>query len=235
MAQNMRILLVEDEVKTSQSIKQGLEEEHFDVDVAYDGHFGLRLATTKEYDLILTDVILPNKSGLELCRELRNLGKDMPIMMLTALGVTDDVVTGLDAGADDYMTKPFEFKELLARIRNLMRRSNSGLNASNNMGNVLRYLDIEMNLDTKAVWRAGKKIKLTSKEFALLEFFIRHEGKVVSKADIAEHIWEVDFDTGTNVIEVYISYLRNKIDRDFPKKLIHTQFGKGYIFKAESN
>ena len=228
---NTRILIIEDEPKTAQSLKQGLEEYHYEVELAYDGHFGLRLAKEKNYDIIVSDIILPYLNGIEICKELRAYGIQTPVIILTALGNTDDIVTGFDAGADDYLTKPFELKELLVRIRALLKRaSNSPIPP-----NILKTKEIEINLDTKSVLRSGKRIELTPKEFSLLAFFMRHKGKVVSKSDIADKVWDIDFDTGTNVIEVYVNYLRKKIDKNFEKKLIHTQFGMGYIFKDDED
>lgn len=225
----MKILIIEDEPKTAQSIRQALEENQFEVDVAYDGHFGLRLAKENNYDMIISDVIIPYINGVELCKMLRNSGIQIPILLLTALVGTDDVVTGLDSGADDYLTKPFVFKELIARVKALLKRTGNVPNTSN----VLRFADLELNLDMKTLTRAGKKIELTPKELALLEYFIRNKHRVISKAEIAEKVWDIDFDTGTNVIEVYVNYLRKKIDKDFPTKLIHTQFGMGYVLKDD--
>lgn len=225
----MKILVIEDEPRTANSIKQALEEHNFAVDMAFDGQIGQKLALREEYDLIISDIILPYMNGLELCKSIREHGIETPVLMLTALGTADDKVSGLDSGADDYLVKPFEFKELLARVRALLRRSV----ASTSHTNILRFADIEMNLESKEVSRSGKKIELTPKEFALMEYLIRNHGKVVSKAEIAEKVWEINFDTGTNVIEVYVNYLRKKIDRDFPHKLIHTQFGMGYILREE--
>lgn len=225
----MKILIIEDEPKTAQSIRQALEENRFEVDVAYDGHFGLRLAKENEYDIIISDVIIPYINGVELCKQLRNSGIQTPILLLTALGGTDDIVTGFDSGADDYLTKPFDFKELIARVKALLKRSGN----VTNMANILKVADVEMNVDMKTITRGGKRIELTPKEFALLEYFIRNKHKVISKAEIAEKVWDIDFDTGTNVIEVYVNYLRKKIDKDFPTKLIHTQFGMGYVLKDD--
>jgi two-component system, OmpR family, copper resistance phosphate regulon response regulator CusR len=224
----MKILLVEDEAKTLQLIKQGLEQHNIEVDVAYDGAMGLMLAQRNFYDLIITDIILPEINGLNLCRKLREEGKETPILLLTALSTTADIITGLDAGADDYLGKPFEFMELMARIRALTRR-NKGITSPTNL---LKLADLEVNLDTKQVNRAGKEILLTAKEFNLLEILMRHPGRVISKVELAEKIWDVTFDTGTNVIEVYVNFLRKKIDKDFDKKLIHTQIGMGYVMKA---
>lgn len=226
----MRILIIEDEVKTVQSIKQGLEEHQWDVDVAYDGTMGFQLATRSPYALIITDIILPGMNGLELCQKLRDANVSTPILMLTALGTTEDKVVGLDAGADDYLIKPFEFRELMARVRALTRRNNSVTQSAN----LLKIADLELNPDTKQVVRAGKEITLTAKEFQLLEYFLRHQGRVISKVELAEKLWDLTFDTGTNVIEVYINFLRKKIDKDFDPKLLHTQIGMGYVVKVVS-
>jgi two-component system copper resistance phosphate regulon response regulator CusR len=225
----MKLLLIEDEPKTVQSIRQGLEENGFEVDVAYDGLIGLQLARRGGYQLIISDIIVPGLNGLELCKELRKSDDITPILMLTALGTTDDKVIGFDAGADDYLVKPFEFKELIARVRALTKRGSGAVISTS----ILRFEDIEVNMDAKTVHRSEQKIELTVREFNLLVYLIRHQGRVVSKAEIAEQVWEIDFDTGTNVIEVYVNYLRKKIDKDFPVKLIHTQFGMGYVLKVE--
>ncbi|GAB3718186.1 response regulator [Spirosoma lituiforme] len=227
----MRILIVEDEVKTVQSIKQGLEEHQWDVDVAYDGAMGFQLAVRSSYALIITDIILPGMNGLELCQKLRDANVSTPILMLTALGTTEDKIIGLDAGADDYLIKPFEFRELMARVRALTRRNNSVTQSAN----LLKIADLELNPDTKQVVRAGKEIALTAKEFQLLEYFLRHQGRVISKVELAEKLWDLTFDTGTNVIEVYINFLRKKIDKDFEPKLLHTQIGMGYVVKVVSS
>lgn len=223
----MRILLIEDEIKTLQSLRQGLEEFGWTVNAASDGLFGLGLAQQQEFDVIVSDITMPGMDGLMLCRKLREQGIATPVLLLTALGHTDDKVTGLEAGADDYLTKPFEFKELLARIKALARRPTASLRTEN----ILRFKDLEQDLDAKTVRRSGKEILLTPREFALLEFFLRNPGKVLSKTEIAEKVWDLDFDTGTNVIEVYVNYLRNKMDKGFEQKLIHTQFGQGYVLK----
>ncbi len=222
-------MLIEDEPKTLQSLRQGLEENGYEVDIAYDGLIGLQLAKRGGYVLIISDIIMPGMNGLELCREFRKTDQHTPILMLSALGTTDDKVTGLDVGADDYLVKPFEFKELLARVRALTKRSSGVAQTSN----VLRFADLEVNLDAKTVFRSETKIELTVREFNLLVYLIRNQGRVVSKAEIAERVWDMNFDSGTNVIEVYVNYLRKKVDRDFPVKLIHTQFGMGYVLKTE--
>lgn len=224
----MKILVIEDEVRTIQLIKQGLEEQQWEVDIAYDGAMGFQLATRQVYALIISDIILPGMNGLELCRNLREVGVSSPILLLTALGTTDDKIEGLDAGADDYLAKPFEFKELMARVRALTRRNIGIIHTTN----TLKVANLEMDLDTKTVNRAGQEITLTAKEFGLLEYFIRNQGRVISKAELAEKIWDVTFDTGTNVIEVYVNFLRKKIDKDFEPKLLHTQIGMGYVLKV---
>ena len=225
----MKLLVVEDEPKTLQAIQQGLEESQFEVDVAYDGLIAKRLALKNNYAAIITDLVLPGLNGYELCRQLRAEGLTTPILMLSALSETDDKVLGFDAGADQYLTKPFQFAELLARVHSLTKRGTQVSMTTQ----TLRYAGVEMNLDAKTVTRDGQLIELTAREFALLEFLMRNQGRVLSKPTIAEHVWDINFDTGTNVVEVYINYLRKKIDRDFPKKLIHTQFGMGYTFKEE--
>ncbi len=226
----MRILLVEDEPKVASFIKKGLEEQTYEVDQAYDGTYGVKLALQQDYDLVILDVILPNISGLDVCRQIRQHNTSVSILMLTALGSTDDKIIGLDAGADDYLTKPFEFKELLARIRALTRRG-TDLPASE----VLRLGDLEMDLTRKTVERAGNPISLTAREFSLLHYLMRNKGRVVSRVDITEQVWETSFDTGSNVIDVYINFLRKKIDKGHETKLIHTLVGMGYVLKEERN
>ncbi len=227
----MRILLIEDEVKTIQSLRQGLEENQWTVDMAYDGDTGRRLALKNEYDVIVSDIIVPGINGLELCRQLRREGLKTPILLLSALGETDDKVSGLEAGADDYLTKPFEFREFLARAKALARRPTGTFQPDN----ILRFADLELDQYSRAVRRAGKPISLTPREFALLEFFMRHPGRVLSKTEIAEKVWDVGFDTGTNVVEVYVNYLRNKVDKGYGQRLIHTLFGQGYVLKEETS
>jgi len=225
----MKILLIEDERKTIQYLKKGLEENGYMVDAAENGLEGKYLAFRNPYNLIITDVIMPGLGGHELCKELRAGKIETPILMLTALGDTDDVVMGLDSGADDYLAKPFEFRELLARIRALTKRQPKYPPDDN----ILRIADLVLDLNRKIVVRAGKQIELTSKEFSLLEYFLRNVNRVIPRAELSKNVWNVDFDTGTNMVEVYVNYLRKKIDRDFDKKLIHTQFGMGYILKEE--
>jgi two-component system, OmpR family, copper resistance phosphate regulon response regulator CusR len=223
----MNLLVVEDEPAVASFLKQGLEEKHFAVDIAYDGATGEKLALSKDYSLIILDVIIPVVNGVELCKRIREHKPNVPILMLTALGTTEDKVTGFESGADDYLVKPFEFKELLARIKALTKRTQSGVAPP---GNVLRVSDLLLDLDKKSAVRGNKQIPLTAKEFALLHFFMKNKGRVVPRAELAEKVWDVNFDTGTNVVEVYVNILRKKIDRDFDKKLIHTRIGLGYLF-----
>lgn len=224
----IRILLIEDEVKTIQSLKQGLEENDFQVDVAYDGQIGKQLALKNNYDLIVSDLIIPGINGLELCKDLRKNGIETPILMLTALNSTEEKIQGLEAGADDYLGKPFDFMEFLARVRALLRRSLKGVNQQNKL--VLG--DLELDLENKTVHRNQQLISLTVKEFQLLEYLMRNQGKVISKSEIADKIWEME-EENTNLIEVYVNYLRKKVDKNFDKKLIHTQFGMGYVLRIE--
>jgi DNA-binding response OmpR family regulator len=225
----MEILVVEDEQRVAYLIQKGLEEQNYKVDLAHDGLAGKKMALSKNYDLVITDILLPKVNGIELCRQLRKTKPEIPIIMLTALGTTDDKVEGFDAGADDYLVKPFDFRELHARIRALLKR-NKGNEEKENVF-ALFYADLEMNLQTKTVKRSGKEIELTPKEFKLLEYMMKNPERVLSRTEIAEKVWETYFDTGTNFIDVYINYLRKKIDKDYPVKLIHTRSGMGFIFK----
>ncbi len=224
----MEILIVEDEKKIADSLKKGLEELSYEVSVAYDGNMGEKMFGQQKYDLVILDINLPGINGIELCKIIRQKNKSVSVLMLTTFGSVPDKVEGFDAGADDYMVKPFSFDELIVRIRALLRRSR---HENLPVGNLLQLADLEMNLDTKQVTRSGVQISLTAKEFLLLEYLLRNKRRVVSRADIGEHVWNIDFDTNTNTIDVYINYLRKKIDRDFEPKLIHTQVGFGYIMK----
>ena len=226
----MNILLIEDDLRVAELIERVLTEHGFTPTLAYDGLSGKKLALQNNYDLIITDVILPKMDGLDLSKEIRQTKPDTPILMLTALGTTDDKVEGFDAGADDYLVKPFEMRELLARIRALLKRNNK---PSQNIGFIIRYSDLEMNLHSKLVKRGDKDINLTPKEFKLLEYMLQNPERVLSRTEIAEKVWDTHFDTGTNFIDVYINYLRKKIDKDFPNKLIHTKSGMGFILKFE--
>lgn len=226
----MRILVVEDEHRIANSIKKGLEQESYAVDLAYDGEYGFDLAATEDYDVIILDLMLPKMAGVTLCRKLRKEENvHTPILMLTAKGELDDKVKGLNAGADDYLVKPFAFAELLARIRALTRRPKSSLDT------VLEVDDLMLNTLTFEVKRAGKQINLSKKEFALLEYLMRYKGKVLTKDQIINHVWDYDADVLPNTVEVYIGYLRNKIDRPFKNKpaLIHTVRGFGYKISAK--
>ncbi|MCX5850540.1 MAG: response regulator transcription factor [Deltaproteobacteria bacterium] len=221
----MRILVVEDEVKIARFVQRGLKEEGYTVDVAFDGQHGYEYATTETYDAIILDIMLPGIDGVTLCSKLREEKNDTPILMLTARDAVQDKVRGLDAGADDYLTKPFAFEEFLARIRALLRKKGENITSTLQVG------DLVMDLLTHRVSRAGKSIELTAKEFIVLEYLMRNVGKVVTRTMLAEHGWDINFDSFTNVIDVYINYLRNKIDKPFKNKLIHTIRGRGYIIR----
>ncbi|MEI6050826.1 MAG: response regulator transcription factor [Bacteroidota bacterium] len=222
----MKILIVEDEPKVASFIKKGLEENNYDAEIAYDGLSGEKLAQLYKYDLFILDIIIPGISGLDLCKKLKKLNSNVPVLMLTALGTTDDKIIGFDAGADDYLVKPFEFRELLARVKVLLKNANQ----SHDTVNRLIVGDLELDLDKKVARRGGSNIDLTAKEFSLLEYFMRNTGRVLSRIDIAEKVWDIRFDFGTNVVDVYVNFLRKKIDKGYDKKLIHTRVGFGYVF-----
>ena len=219
----LHILVVEDEEKVASFIRKGLEADGYVVDLARDGELGVTKLTERPYDLVLLDVMLPKLDGITLLQQIRILGLDTPVLMLTARDTVSDKITGLDHGADDYLTKPFDFEELLARIRALLRRGRAIAIT------VYRLADLELDLASRKVTRGGTIVELTVKEFSLLEFFLRHPGRVLSRAVIAQHVWGVDFDTFTNVIDVYVNYLRKKIDTDPENKLIRTVRGIGYM------
>lgn len=225
----MKLLIVEDEYKTAMSLKKGLEEKGYTVDVVYDGEMALELCSKGIYDLIVTDIIIPKINGLDFCIKLRQSNIFTPIIMLTALALTSDKLKGFDAGTDDYLVKPFDFEELLARIKVLINRSQNIQHKKQD----LEYSNLRIDLTTKEVFRGNVFINLTAKEFHLLEYFMSNKNKLISKEEIAENVWDINFDTGTNIIEVYVSYLRNKIDKNFEPKLIHTKKGMGYIFREE--
>lgn len=227
VAMAVRILLIEDDPGITGFVKQGLGELGYVVDAARDGREGQRLARPGAYDVIILDVMLPGLSGIEVCTVLRRQGLTTPILMLTALSGTGDKVSGLEAGADDYLVKPFEFDELAARIKALLRRGQS------TPATVLRCEDLEIDLLRRQVTRAGRKIKLTAREFGLLEYLMRHPDRVLTRTSIGQHVWGMDFDYGGNVIEVYISTLRRKIDKGFDKPLIHTLIGSGYMLSSQ--
>ncbi|BAV05640.1 DNA-binding response regulator, OmpR family, contains REC and winged-helix (wHTH) domain [Filimonas lacunae] len=224
----MKILVVEDEQRVAELIKRGLEEHLFTVELAYDGNLGKKMALQFDYDAVIMDVILPQLNGIDLCKVVRAAKPHLPIIMLTALGTTDDKVEGLDAGADDYLVKPFDFRELMARLRTVTKRHQQ---PGSNNGTKLTIADLVLNPLTMTANRAGNEINLTPKEFKLLEYMMKNSGRVLSRTEIAEKVWDTIFDTGTNFIDVYINYLRKKIDRDYDTRLIHTKPGVGFILK----
>lgn len=228
MEDERKILVIEDEKKIADTLKMGLTENGFFVEVAYDGKIGHQMFTSRKFDLVILDINLPGMNGYDLCKAIRYRNAAMMVIMLTSMSTLENKIEGYDAGADDYLVKPFEFRELLLKIRALLKRTPGQIMP---VGNCLKAADLEMNLDNKEVHRSGKKIKLTAKEFQLLEYLLRNKNRVVSRADLAINVWDVDFNTNTNVIDVYISYVRNKVDRDFEHKLIQTHVGMGYILK----
>lgn len=223
-----KILIVEDEQKIADTLKFGLSEHGYYVEVCYDGKIGQRVFDAHPFDLVILDLNLPGMNGYDLCKYIRRHNPAIPIIILTSMSSLNDKVEGYDAGADDYMIKPFEFKELLLKIRVLLKRTMTQHLPS---GNILRAADLELNLDSMEVRRGDRKINLTAKELQLLEYLLRNKNRVVSRADIAINVWDMSFDTNTNVIDVYINYLRNKVDKPFAQKLIQTQVGMGYILK----
>lgn len=223
----MRILVVEDEKKVASFIKRGLEEEGFTVDMAYDGEEGLYMGETNPYDMILMDIMLPKMDGLAVVKALREKDVHAPVLCLTAKDKVEDIVAGLDSGSDDYLTKPFAFAELLARVRALARRG------TQDRGAEITFADLRLDPVAHKVWRSDKEIDLTAKEYGLLEYFIRNPNQTLTRTMIAEHVWDYTFDSFTNIIDVYVNYLRKKVDRDFDKKLIHTVRGVGYVLKEE--
>jgi heavy metal response regulator len=224
----MRILVVEDNPRMAGVIRQGLVENSYAVDIASTGEDGERMASTEPYDVVILDVMLPDQDGVQVCRNLRRRKVGTPVLMLTALSTTGDKVKGLDAGADDYLTKPFEFDELLARIRALLRRGEA------QEASRVTFADLEIDLLTRTVTRASKNITLTTKEFALLEYFMRNPNRVLTRTSIGEHVWDMNFDSDSNVIDVYVSMLRRKVDKGFEKRLIHTVIGTGYCLREDS-
>lgn len=224
----MDILLIEDEKRVADVLKRELEDQRYAVKLAYDGNTGKSLALQRTYDLIIMDIVLPGIDGITLCKELRQVIPDIPIIMLTALGAIDDKVEGLDAGANDYLVKPVDFRELHARIRSLTKRQGK---AAPQPPSMLQIADLVLNPATFTVKRGGQEVNLSPKEFRLLSYMIQHAGRVLTRAEIAENVWETTFDTGTNFIDVYINYLRKKIDKDRAVKLIHTRPGLGFILK----
>ena len=221
----MKILVVEDEKKVAGFIKRGLEEDTYEVTVTHDGADGLKQGLEGDYSLIILDVMLPNKDGLAVVKELREAGNRTPVLMLTAKTTTEDIVSGLDAGSDDYLAKPFAFAELTARVRALLRREGQDRGAE------ITFADLRLDPVSHKVWRGKTEIELTAKEYGLLEYLMRNPNTVLSRAMIADHVWDYAFDSFTNIIDVYINYLRKKVDKDFPVKLIHTVRGQGYVMR----
>lgn len=228
-----KVLLVEDEPGVASFIKKGLEEGAFKVQVAYDGHLALQLLAGNQFDIIVLDVILPGANGIDICKKIRSSSlMNIPILMLTALNSTENIIAGLDSGADDYLPKPFKLKELQARLRALLRRSHVSDNHS--IKDVLEIEDLKLDRSAKIVIRDHKEIKLTSTEYRLLDYLMKNQGRILSRVDILENVWDINFDMGTNVVDVYINYLRNKIEKGFKSKLIHTAIGMGYIMRSET-
>jgi DNA-binding response OmpR family regulator len=221
---DINILIIEDEQRLADLLKKQLSESGYSSEIANDGYVGKHLAETHKFNLIILDINLPLINGYDLCKEIRKTDSNTPIIMLTAFGTPDNKIAGFDAGADDYVLKPFEFRELLARINVFLRRSDS---KSEQPGKI-RIADLEMDLGTKKVTRGDKKIELTAKESLLLETFLKHHDKLLTREFIIEEVWGIDFDPNTNIIDVYVNYLRKKIDKDFDPKLIHTKFGFGF-------
>ena len=221
---DINILIVEDEQRLADILKKQLEESGFNAEIAYDGYVGKQLAERNKYNLIILDINLPLINGYDLCREIRKTNSNIPIIMLTAFGTPENKITGFNVGADDYIVKPFDFRELLARVNVFIRRSDSNVMNPEKIG----IADLEMDLNTKTVTRASKKIDLTAKESLLLETFLKNKDKLLTREFIIEQVWGIEFDPNTNIIDVYINYLRKKIDKDFEPKIIHTKFGFGF-------
>ncbi|HEY1165513.1 MAG TPA: response regulator transcription factor [Chitinophaga sp.] len=225
----MKILLVEDEPNVVSLIKRGLAENGYEISVALDGLSGLQMTTTNDFDLIILDIMLPGINGVEICRNIRKQNEQVPIMMLTALGTTENIVNGLDSGADDYLVKPFKLAELNARVRALTKR----IKSQSPENNLLRIADLELDTVSKTARRNNKQLNLTATEYRLLEFLLKHQRRVLSRIEILEHVWDIDFNLGTNVVDVYVNYLRKKIDKHFSPKLIHTVVGMGYVMREQ--
>lgn len=228
--EKQHILIVEDEQKVANFIKKGLETQSFEALIAEDGHTAIDSFSKNTFDLVILDIGLPGMSGLDVCAKIRESNTQVPILMLTALGSMADKLSGFEVGTDDYLVKPFDFMELLVRVKALLKRSTPTVSHPNE---VLKVADLELDLAQKLAFRGGRQIELTAKEYSLLEYLMRNRGRVISKVDIAENVWDINFDTGTNFIEVYINYLRNKVDKGFENKLIHTVVGMGYVLKAK--
>ncbi len=230
MQEKSRILIIEDELKVASFLQRGLEGNNYEAEVAYDGDIGMRKFESSDFDALIVDINIPALNGYEVCKRVRLKNQKIPILILSALGTTTDKLQGFNLGADDYLVKPFEFEELLARIKALLKRADVNQHAE---AEVLRVQDLEMNIRSKEVKRSGNKINLTAKEFMLLELLMREHGKVLSRSEIAQKIWDINFDTGSNIIDLYIFYLRKKIDKGFDQKLIHTLHGMGYVLRPD--
>lgn len=228
--EKQHILIVEDEQKVANFIKKGLETQSFEALIAEDGQTAIDVFSKHTFDLVILDIGLPDMSGLDVCTKIRESNTQVPILMLTALGSMADKLSGFEVGTDDYLVKPFDFMELLVRVKALLKRSTPSSTSPNE---ILKVADLELDLAQKLAFRGGRQIELTAKEYSLLEYLMRNRGRVISKVDIAENVWDINFDTGTNFIEVYINYLRNKVDKGFENKLIHTVVGMGYVLKAK--
>lgn len=228
--EKQHILIVEDEQKVANFIKKGLETQSFEALIAEDGQTAIDIFSKHTFDLVILDIGLPDMSGLDVCAKIRESNTQVPILMLTALGSMADKLSGFEVGTDDYLVKPFDFMELLVRVKALLKRSTPSSTFPNE---VLKVSDLELDLAQKLAFRGSRQIELTAKEYSLLEYLMRNRGRVISKVDIAENVWDINFDTGTNFIEVYINYLRNKVDKGFENKLIHTVVGMGYVLKAK--
>jgi DNA-binding response OmpR family regulator len=226
----MKLLLIEDEPSVISLIQRSLTASGHEITVAMDGQSGLEMAVRHQFDLIILDLMLPVMNGMEVCRKIRSNGLSTPVLMLTALGTTENIVSGLDAGADDYMTKPFKLAELEARIRTLTRRGKEP-ESDKSSDDVLRIVDLVLNKTTKTVTRNGQPITVTATEFRLLEFLLSNQNRVLNRMEILENVWDINFNLGTNVVDVYINYLRKKIDKNSSVKLIHTVFGMGYVMR----
>jgi two-component system, OmpR family, copper resistance phosphate regulon response regulator CusR len=228
--QNKKILIIEDDLRIAENIAKGLKEKDFDSEIAFDGKIGLKIALHNDFDLILLDLNLPGLNGYQVCSEIRKEKPSIPIIMLTALGETEDKIEGFESGADDYLIKPFDFRELLARINVFIKRNTGQENANNN---IIKIANLEVNLDTKIAKRDQKEIELTPKEFSLLAYLVLNKNKIISKNDISDNIWDQKNQQSLNLVEVYINFLRKKIDKDFEPKLIHTKSGMGYILRDD--
>lgn len=226
-----KILVIEDDQRIAQLLTRGLTNKGFEIEVAYNGTLGLRRAESIDFDLIILDINLPEMNGFEVCKSIRAFKPNLPILMLTAMSEIEDKIEGFEAGADDYIVKPFDFRELYHRVLVALRHNNP---EPENIGNVVKIADLEIFLDSKLVKRAGQEIRLTAREYDFLLFLVRNQGRIISKPEIATNVWDIHFDTGTNVIEVYINILRRKIDKGFEPKLIHTRPGLGYMIRESA-